>query len=164
MRILLECCLLSCVVYVDLLILFFLVFLPFFDFDLDIVCFFLSFSCGCYAFSTVSVFGATLSAYDLYTYVRWSHLFISVCGIRFVSVIVRIIFCISFVFILTEVIFLCRVIAACPVRTDGIVAMSYCENKNRTILTIHGVAIGRYSTIYVMHEGSSVAMARYSIL
>ena len=46
MRILLECCLLSCVVYVDLLILFFLVFLPFFDFDLDIVCFFLSFSCG----------------------------------------------------------------------------------------------------------------------
>ena len=45
---------------------------PFFDFDLDIVCFILSFSCGYYAVSSVSVSAATRSAYDMYldTYVR----------------------------------------------------------------------------------------------
>ena len=51
---------------------FFLLFLPFFDFDLDIVCFILSFSCGYYAVSSVSVSAATRLAYDMYldTYVR----------------------------------------------------------------------------------------------
>ena len=42
---------------------FFLLFLPFFDFDLDIVCFILSFSCGYYAVSSVSVSAATRLAY-----------------------------------------------------------------------------------------------------
>ena len=37
----------------------FLVFLPFSDFDLDIVCFILSFSCGYYAVPSVSVSAAT---------------------------------------------------------------------------------------------------------
>ena len=32
---------------------------PFFDFDLDIICFILSFSCGYYAVSSVSVSAAT---------------------------------------------------------------------------------------------------------
>ena len=74
---------------------FFLLFLPFFDFDLDIACFILSFSCGYYAVSSVSVSAATRVAYDMYldTYVRSSHSFIFVWGIRFVSVIVCIIFC-----------------------------------------------------------------------
>ena len=56
----------------------FLIFLPFFDFDLDIVCFILPFSCGYYAVSSVSVSAATRLAYYMYlgTYVRWSHLFI----------------------------------------------------------------------------------------
>ena len=50
----------------------FLLFLPFFDFDSDIVCFILSFSCGCYAVSSVSVSAATRLAYNTYldTYVR----------------------------------------------------------------------------------------------
>ena len=71
MRIPLACCLLSCVADVDLSS-FFLLFLPFFDFDLDIVCFILSFSCGYYAVSSVSVSAATRLAYDMYldTYVR----------------------------------------------------------------------------------------------
>ena len=46
---------------------FFLLFLPFFDFDLDIVCFLffiLSFSCGYYAVSSVSVSAATRLAYS----------------------------------------------------------------------------------------------------
>ena len=38
----------------------------FFDFDLDIVCFILSFSCGYYAVSSVSVSAATRLAYDIY--------------------------------------------------------------------------------------------------
>ena len=44
----------------------FLLFLPFFDFDLDIVCFILSFSCGYYAASSVSVSAATRLTYDTY--------------------------------------------------------------------------------------------------
>ena len=70
MRIPLACCLLSCVLDVDLL--FFLLFLPFFDFDLVIVCFILSFFRGYYAVSSVSVSAATRLAYDvnLDTYVR----------------------------------------------------------------------------------------------
>ena len=56
-------------------------------------------------------------------YVRWSHVFIFlVWGIRFVSVIV----CINsrFSCFPPEVIFRSRVIGACPVTTDCIVAMS----------------------------------------
>ena len=55
----------------------FLLFLPFFDFDLDIVCFIQPFSCGYYAGSSVSVSAATRLAYDMYldTYVCWSHIF-----------------------------------------------------------------------------------------
>ena len=52
------------------ILLFFLLFLPFFDFD--IVRFLLSFSCGYYPVSSVSVSAATRLAYDMYldTYVR----------------------------------------------------------------------------------------------
>ena len=77
------------------LLLFSLLFLPFFDFDSDIVCFILSFSCGNYAVASVSVCAATRLAYDLYlnTYVRWSHLSIFVWAIRFVPVIACIILC-----------------------------------------------------------------------
>ena len=46
----------------------FFLFLPFFDFDLDIVCFILSFSCGYYAVSSVPVFAATRLAYNIYMY------------------------------------------------------------------------------------------------
>ena len=51
---------------------FFFSFFPFFDFDLDIVCFILSFSCGYYAVSSVSVSAVTRLAYYMYldTYVR----------------------------------------------------------------------------------------------
>ena len=63
--------------------------------------FILSFSCGYYAVSSVSVSAATRSAYSyvwyiymyLDTYVRWSHIFILDWGIRFVSVIVCFTFC-----------------------------------------------------------------------
>ena len=57
--------------------------------------FILYFSCGYCAVSSVSVSAATRLAYDMYlnTYVRWSHLFIFVWGIRFVSVVVCVIFC-----------------------------------------------------------------------
>ena len=58
----LACCFLSCVLNVDL---FYFSSLPFFDFDLDIVCFILSFSCGYYAVSSVSVSAATRLAYDM---------------------------------------------------------------------------------------------------
>ena len=71
MRFPLARCLLSSVLDVDLF-LFFISSFPFFDFDLDIVCFILSFSCGYYAVSSASVSGATRFAYDmrLDTYVR----------------------------------------------------------------------------------------------
>ena len=56
----------------------FLLFLPFFDFDLDIVGSFLSCGYHSYAVLAVSVSGATCLAYDMHldTYVRWSHLLI----------------------------------------------------------------------------------------
>ena len=38
----------------------------FFDFDLDIACFILSFACGCYAVSSVSVSAMTRLPYDTY--------------------------------------------------------------------------------------------------
>ena len=60
----------------------FLLFLPFFDFDLDIVSFILSFSCGYYAISSVSVSAATRLAYDMRyilipTYADLNSLFLS---------------------------------------------------------------------------------------
>ena len=54
----------SCVADIGLS-LFFLIFHPFFDFDFDIACFILSFSCGYYAVSSVSVSAATRLAYAL---------------------------------------------------------------------------------------------------
>ena len=66
MRMPLASCLRSCVVDVDLFY-FFLVFLPFCDFDLDIVCFNLSFSCGYIVLSPrFYVSPATRLAYDVY--------------------------------------------------------------------------------------------------
>ena len=62
-----PCMLSSCVLDVDLSLFLFL-FLPFFYFDLDSVCFILSFSCGYYAVSSVSVSAATRLAYDMYIY------------------------------------------------------------------------------------------------
>ena len=56
-------CVLSSCVDVDFFLL--LLFLPLFDFDLDIVCFILSFSCGYYAASSVLVSAATRLAYDI---------------------------------------------------------------------------------------------------
>ena len=56
-------CVLSYCVDVDFFLL--LLFLPLFDFDLDIVCFILSFSCGYYAASSVLVSAATRLAYDI---------------------------------------------------------------------------------------------------
>ena len=77
MRIPFACCLLSYEVLLALLMLtylcFFLLFLPFFDFDLDIASFILSFSCGYYAVSSVSVSAVTRFAHDTYfeIYVCW---------------------------------------------------------------------------------------------
>ena len=97
--------LLSCVADVDLTFNFFLLFLPFFSISIwTSFVFILSFSCGYYAVSSVSLSAATRLAYDIHqgctkyldtgTYVRWSHLFIFVWGrIRFASVIMCMIFC-----------------------------------------------------------------------
>ena len=77
MRIPLACCLLSCVLAVDL---FYFSSLPSLlsISILDIVCFILSFSCGYYAVSSVSLSAGTLLTYDIYTYLdtcaRLSHL------------------------------------------------------------------------------------------
>ena len=60
----LACCLLSCVLAVDFFYFFSFSSSPVFDFDLDIVCFILSFSCGYFAVSSVSVSAATRLAYD----------------------------------------------------------------------------------------------------
>ena len=117
---------LSCVVDVGFF-LFFLLFLPFFDFDLDIVCFILSFSCGYYAVSPISVSAPTRLAYDILcilirTYADLTFLFLSeVPGIRFVSVIMLLS---SFFCFPPEVIFRSTVFEACHVTTDCIVAMS----------------------------------------
>ena len=64
----LACCLLFCVV-AFLLFFLFLLFLPFFAFDLDVVCFMLSFSCGYYAVSSVLVSAGTRLAYDICIYI-----------------------------------------------------------------------------------------------
>ena len=44
-------------------------FLPFFDFELDMAGFILSFSCGYYAVSSVSISAATRFAHDIYVYI-----------------------------------------------------------------------------------------------
>ena len=62
------------------------------------------------------------------TYVRWSHIFIFLWGIRFFQLLCVL----SSVFICfpPEIILHSRVIGACPVTTDCIVAMTSCENNN----------------------------------
>ena len=107
------------------LILFFFSSFPFFDLDLGIVCFILSFSCGYHAVSSVSVSAATRLAYDMYldTYVRCSHLSIFLFEVYDLFQLS----CVSssvFICFPPEVIFHSRVIGACPVTTDCIVAMS----------------------------------------
>ena len=122
MRTPLACCLLSSFLrFWCRLTIFFLPFLPFFDFDLDIVCFILSFSY--YAVSSVSVSAATRLVYNMYlpAYVRdVTFLFCLRYTICFSYCVYYLLFCICFP---PEVIFRSRVIGACPVTTDCIVAM-----------------------------------------
>ena len=129
MRIPLACCL--ALLMLTYLILFCFFFLPFFDFDLDDVCFILSFSCGySYAVSSVSVSAATRLAYDIYSMYlcilirRYADLTFS-----FLSEVYdffQLLFELSSVFICfpPKIIFRSRVIGACPVTADCIVAMS----------------------------------------
>ena len=100
-------------------VLFLLLFLPFYDFDLDIVSFILSCSCGYYAVSSVSVSAATRLAYDMYldTYVHWSHFFLSLSEVFDLFELSCLLLFICFP---PEVIFRCRVIGGCPVTTDCI--------------------------------------------
>ena len=59
--------LLSCLAFLVFIYFIFLLFLPcFFDFDFDAVRFMLSFFCGYYAASSISVSVATRSSYDMY--------------------------------------------------------------------------------------------------
>ena len=64
---------------------------PFFDFDLDIVCFVLSFSCGYYAVSSVLVSAATRLAYYISIRTLISPFLFLVWGVRFILVILCII-------------------------------------------------------------------------
>ena len=81
----------------------FLLFVPFFDFDLDIVCFILSFSCGYYAVSSVSVSAATRLAYDVYQVSWYLRPLISHCyfvwSIRFVYHLFQLLCIILFFFV-----------------------------------------------------------------
>ena len=129
MRIGIAGCLLFCVLDVDIFFVF-LLFLPFcdslyfFDFDLDIVCFNLSFSCAYYAVSSVSVSAATRLAYGTWfdTYVRSFQPFYF-CR-RYMISLSRLLSCVFF--FPPEVIFRSRVvIGACPATTDCIVAIRY---------------------------------------
>ena len=86
--------------------------------------FILSFSCGCYAVSSVSVSAATRLAYDVYdyldAYVRGCHLFICLSDDLFqLSVVSSVFICFP-----PEAIIRSRAIGACPVTTDCIEAMS----------------------------------------
>ena len=111
----------------------------------------LSFSCGYYEYvvSSVSVSAATrldlqgMIYMNLDTYVRWSHFFILVWGtsIRFVSVIVCIIFRFCFP---PEVILRSRVIGACPMTTDCIVATVWVNVRTTRDISAHGHAIAGY--------------------
>ena len=106
-------------------------FLPFFDFDLDIVCFhpvfflwvlccLLGFGFCCDSFSMLVMISIYLG-----TYVRWSNLFTFVWGLRFVSAVVCVIFC-FYLFSSWGNFPLQRYwsLSWCPVTTDCIVAMS----------------------------------------
>ena len=103
---LIPSCHLSCVVDVDLFFIFLLL-LPFFDFDLDIVCFVLCFSCGYYAVSSVSVSAATRLAYYIMriliffirTLISPFCIFCLRCTICFIIVILCIILCFYGVFV-----------------------------------------------------------------
>ena len=64
MGISLACCLLSCVL--DYYVFYFLSLPSLFRFDLDAVCFILSFPCGYCAVFSVSVSAATRLAYDIW--------------------------------------------------------------------------------------------------
>ena len=110
---------------------FFSSFLPFFDFDLDSVCFhpvfflwvlccLLGFGFGCDSFSILVMISIYLG-----TYVRWSNLFTFVWGLRFVSAVVCVIFC-FYLFSSWGNFPLQRYwsLSWCPVTTDCIVAMS----------------------------------------
>ena len=106
---------------------FFLLFFPFFDFDLDIV-FILSFSCGYDAVSSVSVSAATRLAYDILsifiltrTCAYLAFLFLSEV---YDSFQVLCVLCCVFICFPPEVIFRSRVIGASHVTTDCIVTMS----------------------------------------
>ena len=106
----------------------FFLFLSFFAFafDLDVVCFILSFSCGYYAVSSLSVFAATRLACDMYpirTYADLTVLLLSEVYVLFqLLCVLYSVFC--FICFPPEIIFHSRVIGACPVTTDSVVAMS----------------------------------------
>ena len=102
--------------------------LPFFFFRFRFwtsFCFILSFSCGCYAVSSVSVSAATRLAYMICILIRTLIPFYFSCAgytICLSDTYVCIIFCFSC--FPPEVIFRFRVDGACPVTTDCIVAIS----------------------------------------
>ena len=93
-------------------------------------CFILSFSCGYYVCCLIG-FGFCRDSFSIWyvwwyvLYVRWSHLlFLSEVYDLFMLL------CIDYLVFFQEVIFPSRIIAACPVTTDCIVAMRWCENNN----------------------------------
>ena len=97
---------------------------PFFDFDLDIVCFVLSFSCGYYAVSSVLVSAATRLAYYMYldilipTYADLTFFFFNF-GLRFTICASYCVYHLSaFIRFPPEAIFHSRAIGACPLTTD----------------------------------------------
>ena len=90
-----------------------------------------SFLCGYYAVSSVSVSAATRLAYDMYIYILRSMYLDTYADFTFLVLsevydlfhLLCIISC-FFVCVPTEVVFRSRVIGACPVTTECIVAMS----------------------------------------
>ena len=103
-------------------------------------CFILSFSCGYYAVSSIS--GATRSAYDMYlirTYADLTFYF----RLRHTICFSYCVYFFCFTFFHPEVIFHSRVIGACPVITDCILAMSKCENNNN----IYHIGLQRHQLI-----------------
>ena len=118
------CAAFSCVLDVNLFLLFLLL-LSLFRFRFG-HCFILSFSCGYYAVSSVSVSAATRLAYDMYldTYISTLISPFYFC-LRYTICFSCCVYYLLFLFCFPpEVIFRSRVIGACPVTTDCIVAMS----------------------------------------
>ena len=120
---------------------YFLLFLPFFLFRFgQRLFFFLSFSCGCYAVSSVSVSAASRLAFsnDIYLYQVYICILIRTYArltFFFLSEVYRLLqlLCVLSSFFICfppEVILCSRVIGACPVTTDCIVTMSLCENTS----------------------------------